>query len=55
MPYKISKLPSGRYKLINSSTGKVHAYHTTLLKAKAQMRLLEGIKHNTLIPRRKKK
>jgi hypothetical protein len=40
MPYKILKNADNSYKLINSDTGRVHAKHTTLEKAQAQMRLL---------------
>ena len=40
MPYKILKNADSSYKLINSETGKVHAAHTTLQKAEAQMRVL---------------
>lgn len=44
MPYKIEKCKEcgcGTYKVINIKTGKIHAKHTTLQKAKAQVRLLE--------------
>lgn len=44
MPYKIEKCKEcgcGTYKVITTTTGKVHAKHTTLAKAKAQVRLLE--------------
>ena len=47
MPYKIRKLKSNKYKVINSRTGKVYSKRTTLKRAKAQVRLLgmtEGIK-----------
>lgn len=46
MPYKIEKCKEcgcGTYKVITTTTGKVHAKHTTLAKAKAQVRLLEGL------------
>ncbi len=46
MPYQIKKLPTGKYKVINKVTGKVHAYHTTLTKARAQVRLLHMKDHN---------
>ena len=40
MPYSIRK--SGKYyKVINSLTGRIHAQHTTLQKAKAQIRIME--------------
>lgn len=44
MPYKIVKLKKG-YKVVNRITGKVHAKHTSLLKAKAQIRLMEMKEH----------
>lgn len=40
MPYEIRKLKRGQYEVLNSKTGKVHAKHTSLVKAKAQVRLL---------------
>lgn len=45
MPYKIEKCTKcgcGTYKVITTTTGKVHAKHTTLKKAQAQVRLLES-------------
>ena len=43
----------GMYKVVNSSTGKVHAERTTKAKAEAQLRLLRGVEHGTLKPRKK--
>lgn len=40
MPYKIVKLADGKYKVVNSETGTVHAERTTKAKAEAQVRLL---------------
>jgi hypothetical protein len=42
MPYKIEKVAPFKniYKVINTDTGKEHSKHTSLLKAKAQVRLL---------------
>jgi hypothetical protein len=42
MPYKIVRLRPYHhiYKVINTDTGQVHSKHTSLLKAKAQVRLL---------------
>jgi hypothetical protein len=40
MPYSINKLARGSYEVVNSKTGKIHAKHTSLTKAKAQVRLL---------------
>ena len=53
MPYSILK-HGNAYKVINSATGQVHAAHTTLPKAEAQVRLLRGIEAGTLKPRDKK-
>lgn len=54
MPYSIHRLPhSHLVKMINEKTGRVTAKHTTMEKAEAQRRLLEGIKHKTLKPRKK--
>lgn len=41
MPYKVTKNKNGSYKVINKETKKVHAYSTTLEKAKSQIRLME--------------
>ncbi len=40
MPYQIKRNGDGTYRVINRMTGKVHAYKTSLAKAKAQIRLL---------------
>ncbi len=41
MPYSIIKLPGkNAYKVINRNTGLIHAHHTTLKRAQAQVRLL---------------
>jgi hypothetical protein len=51
MPYAITKV--GRaYQVKNKVTGKVHARHTTLAHAEAQVRLLEAIDHG-FMPRKK--
>ena len=39
MPYLIRKSEK-YYKIINSLTGRIHAQHTTLPKAKAQIRIM---------------
>lgn len=45
MPYIIRKLPlKNLYKVVNTITGQVHSNHTTLDKAKAQVRLLHLIR-----------
>ena len=46
MPYVIERLPSGKFCVKNKITGKVHAYHTTLANAQAQVRLMEMVDHN---------
>ena len=54
MPYAIVKVKGG-FSLINTATKEVHSKKTTKKKAMAQMRLLEGIEHGTLVPREKGK
>ena len=42
MPYQIRKLPKkDEWRVTNKETGKIHALHTSLAKAKAQVRLLD--------------
>jgi hypothetical protein len=53
MPYMMLPAGGGMYKVVNSSTGKVHAEKTTKAKAEAQLALLRGIEHGTLKPRKK--
>jgi len=50
MPYAIVKVKGG-FSLINTATREAHSKKTTKKKAMAQMRLLEGIEHGTLVPR----
>ena len=40
MPYKIQKLLDGRSSIINTATKKVHAKHTSYIKALKQNRLM---------------
>ena len=42
MPYAIKKVGDG-YEVLNLDTGKVHAKHTSLARAKAQIRLLKTL------------
>jgi len=49
MPETIRKVDGYRV----TSPGKVHAKHTSLKKAKGQVRLLRGVKHG-MIPRKRK-
>lgn len=44
MPYSIRKTGSG-YQVVNRETGKVHAKHTSLRKARRQVRLLNAVEH----------
>jgi len=39
MPYKMTKLKSGKYRVVNRQTGKVRAKATTMKKAKALIRM----------------
>lgn len=48
----IVKTGEGRFGVRNSVTGVFHSYHTTLAKAKAQMRLLLAIDHG-FVPSKK--
>ena len=53
MPYAI--LPAdGGFKVVNTSSGKVHAEHATKENAEAQVRLLRGIEHG-MTPRKSKR
>jgi hypothetical protein len=46
MPYHLTKHFDGSCSVKNVETGRVHSKHTTPEKAKAQIRLLEGIDHD---------
>ena len=50
MPYVIERLPDGKYCVKNGITGKIHAFHTTLDKAKAQIRVMELVDHEKKAP-----
>jgi hypothetical protein len=53
MPYKMYKLQDrDAYRVKNTETGDVLAKKTTKAKAEAQIRLLRGIEHGTLKPRK---
>lgn len=47
MPYSIKK-QGKHFTVVNKDTGKVHAKHTTLDKAKAQIRLLHSLEKNSM-------
>lgn len=49
MPYKETKLPSGKYQVKGPSG--VHAKGTTKKKADAQIRLMQGVEHG-MVPRK---
>ena len=49
MPYTIKKLSTGKYRVKNKQTGKVHAKGTTKTKAEKQVKLL------SMIDKKKKK
>jgi hypothetical protein len=44
MPYKISKLPTGKYRVTNTATKKVIAKGTTKAKAQNQIKLINRLK-----------
>jgi len=46
VPYSKRKLKGGKVSVINSKTGEVYAKATTSVKANAQERLLNAVKHN---------
>lgn len=48
MPYVIQHAGHGKYRVINGTSKKVHAYSTTLDKAKKQIRLLNGLANGSL-------
>lgn len=43
MPYKVTRKPNGKYKVINKDTGRVVAKNTTRERATKQIRLLHFI------------
>ena len=45
MPYAMISVGGGMFRVVNTSTGKVHAERTTKAKAEAQLRLLRGVEH----------
>ncbi len=51
MPYKKVPIRGTKfYKVINTETKEVKAKRTTKKRADAQVRLLEGLEHGTLVP-----
>jgi len=55
MPYELIKISPRRYQVINSETGVVHAKHSTLKNAKAQIRLLDSLEGGALTGKEVKK
>ena len=47
MPYAIHKVKNSRYEVYNPVTGVVHAKHTTLKEATAQIRILSQLEKST--------
>ena len=45
MPYKITKLKTGKFQVKNSKTGKIHSKGTTKIRAEKQVRLLKMIEN----------
>ena len=45
MPYAIRPAGDGRFEVVNTATGKVHARHTSRVKAERQVRLLHAVEH----------
>ena len=50
MPYQLIKLPTGKYRVINTETKKVHSDSTTKEKAQSQLRLLNAIEYGGFKP-----
>ena len=48
MPYIIEKIGTDMYQVLNSQTRGIHAFHTTLQKALAQVRLLHSLENKKL-------
>ncbi len=53
MPYAIEKITEGKnkgkYRVINSQTGKVHAKATSKSNAQKQVRLMLGVEHGMVL------
>jgi len=53
MPWAARKITSGRnkgkYRVVNTQTGEVHAKATSQENAEAQIRLLRGVKHGMTV------
>ena len=47
MPWAIRKIGGGKYRVVNTESGEVHAKATSKKNAEAQVRLLHGVKYGT--------
>jgi hypothetical protein len=54
LPYAIKLVGKGRYSVVNTQTGRVHAKGTTKAKAQRQLTLLNGIDEGFIKPKGKK-
>ena len=55
MPFELVKVSPQRYEVKNKLTGKIHAYHSTLKNAKAQIRLLGSLEGGAITGKELKK
>lgn len=55
MPYQIVRVARGLYSVVNMETGKIHSYGTTKKKAERQYRFLNGIDHEFIPSKYRKK
>ena len=53
MPYVILRDTAGGFRVKNAVTGTVHSFHTTLAKAKSQVKLLNAIEHGYMPKKRR--
>jgi hypothetical protein len=54
MPIAIKQISPRRYSVVNTATGTIHSYATTLKNAQAQKRLLDAIDHGAFKPTRRR-
>jgi hypothetical protein len=55
MPFELVRVSPERYEVKNKLTGKIHAYHSTLKNAKAQIRLLGSLEGGAITGKELKK
>ena len=54
MPFKIRKnCHTNKYRVMNATTGKIHAYATSLHNAQRQVRLMRAVDHGFRVRRNK--